>query len=294
MMTTEPLTAVDRSVAVVIPFDARGDEHRARALDHVRELYAAEGWPVLVSEPPLLAVEWSKGDAVAELVEQTTADVLVIADADSFIADRTTISEAVRLVSWGQARWVIPHRMVYRLSEKGSAEVYAGRSPRLGKTVREPYVGPAGGGIVVVDRAAYDTVHGIDPRFLGWGGEDLSFGYALETLVADHARLEGPLVHLWHPHPAPDLRGSAESEALVADYREARGFPRRMVELVNRRPLPPPLELAEPIRFRLVNRSLLRLHDSRVIRFADGIHETADADLVDVLRRHPQVTEVRP
>lgn len=280
-------------VAVVIPFDPAGDEHRARAFEFVRGNYAVRHptWRI-VSGAGDSGERWSKGAAVAGLLEQATAELLVIADADSFIADPHTLAEAVHLVAVRNAAWVVPHAKVYRLTEAATAEVYAGRRPRLGKTARPPYIGLAGGGIVVVRRSDFLRAGGFDPRFLGWGGEDLSLGWALETLVGHPTRLEGSLVHLWHPHPAPDLRGSAESEALVDEYRTARGRPRLMAALAERLPLPPPLELADPIRFRLTNRNTLRVA-GQVLRFAGGVYETRDADLVDALRQHPNVREER-
>lgn len=283
----------DLEVAVVIPFDPAGDEARARAFEFVRGHYAARHptWRIVAGAGDSGEV-WSKGAAVAGLLEQTSAELLVIADADSFIADHATLAEAVHLVAVRNATWVVPHVKVHRLTEAATLEVYAGRRPRLGKTVRPPYVGLIGGGILVIRRTDFLRAGGFDPRFLGWGGEDQSLGWALETLVGWPTRLEGTLVHLWHPHPAPDLRGSEASEALVAEYRAARGRPRLMAALAERLPLPPPLELADPVRFRLANRNTVRVA-GEVLRFAGGVYETRDADLVDALRQHPNVREER-
>lgn len=283
----------DLEVAVVVPFDPAGDEARARAFEFVRGHYASRHptWRIVAGAGDSGEV-WSKGAAVAGLLEQTSAELLVIADADSFIADHATLAEAVHLVAVRNATWVVPHVKVHRLTEAATLEVYAGRRPRLGKTVRPPYVGLVGGGILVIRRTDFLRAGGFDPRFLGWGGEDLSLGWALETLVGWPTRLEGTLVHLWHPHPAPDLRGSEASEALVADYRTARGRPRLMAALAERLPLPPPLELADPVRFRLANRNTVRVA-GEVLRFAGGVYETRDADLVDALRQHPNVREER-
>jgi hypothetical protein len=295
-LTPVPPSATRRSVAVVIPFDARSDEHRIRAHEWIVDHYGVHHpeWPVFSGSVEL--DEWSKGAAVDELVRRADADVLVIADADSYVTSPAVLVECVRKVAFGDAGWSVPHTYVHRLTEGATAEVYAGRAPRMGKLTRAAYVGPAGGGIVVVSRRSYGLVHGIDPRFLGWGGEDLAFGWALDTLVGPHYRGDSRLVHLWHPHPAPDLRGSDESEALVADYREARGFPRMMLELVNRRPLPPPAVLEQPVRFRIVSpyRNVVKVPGRRPLRFVSGELAVDDADLVDALRRSPDVREVTP
>jgi hypothetical protein len=286
------------TVGVVIPTRA-GDEWRARALSFVLEWYA-DKHPALPVELGELdpSAEWSKGAAVAAGLERLgPVDVLVLADADSFITDPRILDEAVELVSSRRRSWVVPHRIVYRLRDRETERLYSDptRRARMNVVARTPYIGPAGGGITVVSREAFELVRGIDRRFLGWGGEDVAFGWALETLVGPGHRLAGRLCHLWHPHPAPNLRGSPASEELVARYTAARGYPRRMTALVAGEEWEPLPELDEPVRFRMTaNRRTLRLFGSDlVIRFRDGIYETSDPDEVEALRRHSTLREER-
>ncbi len=280
------------TVAVLFPFGS-SDDFRDRAFQFVAEWYRIELPGVIRAIGTVVSGEWSKGEAVANALAETDAETLVIADADSYLVPPETIRQAVALVEAGTP-WVVPHTHVHRLTEAETARVYAGATPRLGKVVRQVYTGPAGGGIVVLTRTAWDTVRGIDPRFLGWGGEDLSFGYALETLVAPVTRLDGALVHLWHPHPAPDLRGSEASEALVAEYREARGFPRRMRAVIDTGVATPPKRTEHPVRFRMQgNRRRLRLGAETFVDFPDGTYETDDPDYIDALRAHPMIREDR-
>jgi hypothetical protein len=223
------------NVGVVIPTRA-GDAWRARALGWVLAFYERNhrAWRVELGMLPD-DVPWSKGAAVAAGVEALgPVDVLILADADSIIPDPAVLQRAVDLVGGSWRRWVVPHRLVYRLRETETERLYGDPTnrPRPHSVCRTPYVGPAGGGITVIAPSAFDEVGGIDRRFLGWGGEDIAFGWALETLVHPIERLDGRLVHLWHPHPAPTLRGSPESEKLVATYTAARGFPRRMRAVV--------------------------------------------------------------
>lgn len=143
-----------------------------------------------------------------------------------------------------------------------------------------------------MDAGAYHAAGGVDRRFEGWGGEDLAFGWALETLVGPAHRLDGILVHLWHPHPAPDLRGSAESEELVARYAAARGVRRRMTAVISGDPWTRAEPLDEPVEFAMrANRRSVRLPCGQIVRFSDGRYSTADPDEVEQLRRIDIIAE---
>lgn len=286
------------TAAVIIPFSPADEApERIAAFEFVARWYNDHHprWPIIVGASP---DPWSKGAAVANAVRDVLlegVDVLVIADADSFIVEPRILAEAVDLVERGLANWVTPHQFVYRLKPAETERVLAGAAPRLGHTHRAPYEGPIGGGVTVVSRSAFDTVNGIDRRFLGWGGEDIAFGYALETLCPPGRRLAGALVHLWHPHPAPTLRGSPESEALVAAYTDARGLRRRMRAMVDGATSCPALNAVDPVRFRMTaNRRTLRLGGgSKIVRFDRGTYTTTDPDEIDALRATPIVTEDR-
>lgn len=289
------------TVAVYIPARIT-DDHRAAALEYVQGWYTRHlpGVPLILCTAP--GDVWSKGAAIAAgRAYAPEPGVMVIADADSFLTDPSILAAAIEMVSMGGAGAVTPHRRVYRLTERESTRITAtpGARPRLGHTARPAYEGPIGGGITVVSAKAFDTVHGVDPRFEGWGGEDICFGWALETL-SSVVRLDGVLVHLWHPHPAPTLRGSPESEALVARYRDARLVPRRMEAVVAGDEWEPAEPLAEPVRFRMkANRTSLRLPNGDVVRFTGprrdartgGAFETYDPDIATMLRTFRIVTE---
>lgn len=220
-------------VSVIVPFDSKGCEHREAAHRYVTGWYRQQHptWEIIEAG---CDGDWSKGRALADGVARATHEVLVIADADS-ITEPEVLNEAVIRVAAG-APWVVPHKMVYRLSRAHTARVYAGRKPSTGGTSRSPYTGVLGGGITVLTRAAWNTVGGIDERFIGWGGEDLAFGWALETLCGPPVRLSAPLFHLWHPQEVKGAhrRGSPESEALAGRYKDARGNPEAMRVLITR------------------------------------------------------------
>lgn len=281
------------SVDLIVPVDAGDCTARAAAWELIRRKLADRHpqWRIITSDAG--PGEWSKGAAVADAVDRSTASMLVIHDADSYV-EPDNLVDAVDLVAQGAYPWYVPHGSVYRLNEAETARVLAGNIARRGYTIRTPYPAVPGGGITVVSRAAYDIVNGIDPRFLGWGGEDVAFGWALDTLVGPHGTGSAPLVHLWHPHPAPDLRGPPTSEDLVAEYRDARGMRRRMADLCARRPVTIPPALDPPVTFRIPRgsaRTTVRIAGTPVV-FADGTHTAADPDIVDALRAHPLPVEI--
>jgi len=279
------------SVAVLMPSGIT-DEWRARARQFTEAWYARNiAAPVF---PGQCDGQWSKGAAVADAVRTASdASVYVLADADSVLHDPADLKTAIARVVGGEP-WAIPHSRVYRLNAKESQRLADDpiAPARLGWTCRPMYYAVAGGGITVVSREAFEAVRGIDARFLGWGGEDLTFGWALETLVGEAWRGAGQLIHLWHPHPAPNLRGSIESEALVAIYRSARGVRRRMQAVVDGEQWAPAEPLPVPVRFRMTaNRDTIRLPSGEVVRFTQQSYETTDADVADQLRTYEIVRE---
>lgn len=279
------------TVAVLMPSGIT-DEWRGRAREFTEAWYQRHvAAPIFAGQ---CSGEWSKGAAVADAVRQAgAASVLVLADADSVLHNPADLTTAIARVVDGEP-WAVPHHRVYRLNAKESQRLAdePATAARLGWTCRPMYYAVAGGGITVVSREAFETVRGIDARFLGWGGEDLAFGWALETLVGVGWRGQGQLVHLWHPHPAPNLRGSIESEALVATYRAAHGIARRMRAVVDHEEWKPAEPLPAPVRFRMTaNRESIRLPSGEVIRFKQRIFETTDPDTAEQLRTYSIVRE---
>ncbi len=134
------------------------------------------------------------------------------------------------------APWAVPHIGISRLTEAATAQVLAGIDPDTlePEALEEPpYRAHPGGGIVVIRRDVYEQVP-LDPRFIGWGREDDSWGLALKTLIGRPVHLRGRLWHLWHPpQPRPTrTHGSDDNEALYQRYRAANHAPARMAALI--------------------------------------------------------------
>lgn len=206
------------TVDVVIPWADGNDEHRERALEYITARYAEQcpDWNIVLGVAT--TSPWVKARAVQAGLAASTADIVIVADADVW-ADSTRA--AVTAVAAGKRSWAMPHKWVRRLSRAGTADVYAG-TRRLNNAPREKreYAAFQGGGIVVLPRAVYDACP-LDPRFEGWGHEDESWARALRLL---HGRRwvdpDGRLEHLWHPpQPRDGARGAPESWELRERYR---------------------------------------------------------------------------
>lgn len=202
-------------VDVIIPH--AGDcEHRRAALEWVIGQWGLlmPAWGVVVGhgDPD----RWCKADAVADALERSTADVIVVHDADSW-SDGTVLAVAEGLT---RRSWAMPHGPVFRLTEAGTRRVLSGDVDVARAASDAPYTGFAGGGIVALRRDVYDRVP-LDRRFVGWGYEDESWARALGCLVGPRWSAHRPLRHLWHPPQARRSRGagSAESWELRERYR---------------------------------------------------------------------------
>lgn len=220
------------AVSIIVPITP-GDERRDRAWAWLKQRYRKfhPDWEIIECGTP--GGPWSKGTAVAEGAERASGDVFIVADADCWIPQKALL-EAVHLATLNP--WVVPHSQVCRL-DVASTERTLQLAPidevdfRI-TLDRSRYPGRAGGGIVVLSRATYEKVGPPDPRFTGWGGEDASWGRALNTLVGSFVRLPNDLWHLWHPPQAAYRRPSVASKKLADRYTAANRCPDLMRELV--------------------------------------------------------------
>lgn len=220
------------NATVVIPWRP-GCPHRAEAMAHVLGWWTTHHptWPIVTGtdrdDGP-----WCKGLAVANALDTVTTPIVIVADADVIVPD---IHLAVAAVSQGHP-WAAPFRTVLRLSQLGTSQVYATGTlppePVPAGWLDERYTGQPGGGLVVLPTTTARTVP-IDPRFQGWGQEDLSWARALYVLAGGPWRSTSPLYHLWHP-PAERISHGIGSQAgldLFMRYRKA-VHPTLMVPLI--------------------------------------------------------------
>jgi glycosyltransferase involved in cell wall biosynthesis len=183
---------------------------------------------------------WIKQRAVERGLVHASGNILIIADADIWLEPTDLLRQAVGLVAQHPRLWVVPHRPVRRLNEAATKRFkYSGqREFDIRKDqVRGTHMGIAGGGLFVMRRSDWEKIHGFDPRFEGWGGEDSSMSRAADTLIGGHRRLGGTLWHLYHLSQPKTNRyhGSEENRRLVQAYIKAKNRPALMHSLINKR-----------------------------------------------------------
>lgn len=212
VLTTAQLKALRRGyegVDVIIPRDANPTEDRVRVWHRVRDHYRHYHRAFTLIEGRCASSIWSKGEAIADALEQSTGEILIIADADC-IVDPFDLAMAVERVRNG-APWSMPHQLVYRADRQFTARVCEQSAdilpaiPFEDARVRDPYEGAPGGGIVIMKRVMYDAIGGIPFAFRGWGSEDRALACLANTLLGPCARGDADLLHLWHE---PQVKGA--------------------------------------------------------------------------------------
>lgn len=205
-------------VSVIIPWASDTPcYHRRSALAWTVSQWADTGCEVIIGEH---TGRWCKALAVEDGLSRARGDILVVADADVWsLGWQAAVKKVVEGVPWA-----MPHGRVHRLTHAATQHVLDGHGPGPGMgLVQPPYQGWPGGGVVVVRRDVYATTP-LDPRFVGWSGEDESWAHALTVLHGPGWRGQAPLWHLWHPPQERMSRrwGSYAAQALATRYARAR------------------------------------------------------------------------
>lgn len=218
------------TVSVIVPFHA-SDEWRQSAWEYVSIWWGKHfpDWELIRCS----ADPWTKGGAFHNGVKLAEGNTFILADADSFILDPDELAELVsRVDRRGGVPWVMPHRYVHRATKAATERIYADGIIDTHDIQYPIYGGCVGGGMTILTRVAWKTVKGVDPRFVGWGGEDRCFGWALSSLLPKGQRGNARLIHLWHPVQGPRQKMSPETLNLINEYRHAKSAPSRMASYI--------------------------------------------------------------
>jgi predicted glycosyltransferase involved in capsule biosynthesis len=243
-------------ISLLVPFRAKEGSHR-----DVTWRWLKRYWQHQLPDAEIVIGKshgrvFSKTEAVNSAARKAHGRIFVIIDADCYMDGQViqNCADAIeKAQSRGHRRWFIPYRALYRLTEEKSAEILK-RSPKNDMLVSSPppwnevesTIGSMHGRrygalIQIVPREAFELVRGMDPRFRGWGGEDVSFARAVDTLYNNHKTSNNDVLTLWHPKIGTTYYnrqwgGQTRSEPnkhLATRYSAATGDRARMRKLVD-------------------------------------------------------------
>jgi hypothetical protein len=146
-------------------------------------------------------------------------DVAVIADADCLV-DTAQLRRAARRAR-ETGRMVLAYERWAGLDQVMTDRVLGGFTGSWEPGVAVPLWGTCSS-MVAVTFALWDDVGGFDPRFVGWGMEDVAFSLAASTLGGQE-RMPGTVWHLWHPSAPRVPAEDAANVELMGRYRDATG-----------------------------------------------------------------------
>lgn len=252
-------------VSLLVPFRDDG-EHRTRVWKWLRQYWQANLRSVEVVMGHDSGFPFSKATAVNDAASRARGRVFVILDADAYLDARVVQDLADRLDvarRAGHRKWFMPYAKLYRLSKPFTLDLLLG-DPTQPYGIASPpatedletspssatYGHQYGAMMQVMPREAFFEAGGMDPRFRGWGSEDVSFLRALDTVWGHHEVTTNDVSHLWHARPGNDWKtrrwvgqdtalGPANSR-LAQRYAQASGEPSFMHGLARERQLPKP------------------------------------------------------
>jgi len=259
-------------ISLLVPFRASASSpHRTRLWSWLRTYWQYELPDAEVVIGTSTNPSFSKTEALNDAAKKAHGRIFVLLDSDAYLRG-DTILRAARAIEEsarrGQNRWFIPYRRLYRLVE-ASTELILNSDPKWPVRLPSPpaaedvesmttatYGHHFGAMVQIMPREAFESVGGMDPRFEGWGGEDVAFVRAVDTLFGKHKTLNAEVLHLWHPsigHNASNKMWEGQNRPgmnghLASRYHRATGDPQRMRALVEeaRPPAPPPEPPPEP------------------------------------------------
>lgn len=209
---------------VVIAYRDMGCPHRRASAAYVQDWYTRHGYPVVV-EAGQSDVTFTRASAINTAIRATDAAVIVQSDPDSLIPDPDRLAAAVQRAADADGL-VIPHDRYLYLSETATAAVLADRLDlaETGPGDCDEYGPDGSGNVVVFSRQTWERAGGFDERFGIRSGDDAAFRYACDSFFGPSRRLEGDVLHLYHPRLTEYEPGGdhyAAQFALLATYRDA-------------------------------------------------------------------------
>lgn len=136
-------------------------------------------------------------------------DILILAGADSFVPP-SQLREAVRLAAEtpGYVRAFTTYR---RLTRDASLAAMTWPELLASDGVEWQSDTAASPGVGAISREAWEKTGGYDPKFTGWGYEDMAWGLVHESMFGPWRSVPGTLTHHWHPTDTTDQARQREA-----------------------------------------------------------------------------------
>lgn len=202
-------------ISLLVPFRVSAQHpHRARIWEWLQRYWRYELPDAEIVIGHSKSRAFSKTEAVNDAARRARGRIFVILDSDTYIRGSVILHCARQIEQAqrrGHKRWFIPYRRLYRLTEPSTDLVldsdpmwpFRFSSPppldSVESTIGSMHGHHFGAMIQILPREAFETVGCMDPRFKGWGGEDVAFMRAVDTLYAKHKTVNVDVLHLWHP-----------------------------------------------------------------------------------------------
>lgn len=224
------------NVSVIVPFRDEPGTPRKKNWNWLKRRWKAlyPGFELVIGEDD--GMPFSKSAAVNDGYLKSSGELLIVCDADSFVEPQWMAPGIDAALA--KQNLVIPWCNSYRLRQEESEAILKlpAKTPEAcNQASKDAAVdfkpAPATAAMCfLIQRTAFEKVGGMDPRFRGWGSEDVAFAMACATLLEEFKIMVGEAWALWHPRPrnrnGNGTRIWAEDEGernkgLVFKYRDA-------------------------------------------------------------------------
>ena len=179
---------------------------------------------------------FNRSQAINNAAKLATRPIFIIADCD-LVYSPSILENSIKFID--QYTWIIPFQQILNLSSKNTERLLMSESNwPFHVTINDYHIDnsyPAVGGLNVLRRKDFIKVGGFDERFVGWGGEDDAFAYAMNTLCGPFIRLDEDIYHLWHPRVGAEGNPNYQANYdLYTRYQQAETDVAAMQRLVKR------------------------------------------------------------
>jgi hypothetical protein len=196
------------------------DSERIANLACTVRQWEALNWPVHLGDCE--GEHFNRGEAINAAAREATdagADVLIVADCDFLLDDPHQAARGAEDALRDNA-YVVCFSYMRALGQQGTNAMREGRRWQKADVIEN--IALIWGNCFAIPTELFWKVCGFDPRFIGWGAEDIAFLVSASTMGGPKSRIEGGSFHLTHP-TNEDRDNLPANNALASHYRSADG-----------------------------------------------------------------------